>query len=393
MKRIRAGLAAICILSLCTAGCAGETQPDANSSQKQENTEGQELSASLYASAEQAAGYCRDIYEANSDTESLEKNRALVERLGEHGFAAADTENQLNMMNAIQVEEFCASASAGEEDEVQILLVMSRNGIVYYDLCSEDGKLYVQQCTVYWENGEPRAGYHTAYEVEKWEYTQKGYFLFEEYDRKGYDGPPGQTGIRVKPLSDECRELNRKYVRPVGYERNNLLILDWDSEDYGELNFYDMYDAMYKMKYGTDSPYRYDYRGAQYDIPAAGFEEVVQSYLPVDTRTLREKTEYNAESGTYHYRPRGLEDSEGLYGPYPEVTACEMQEDGTWKLTVEAVWVEEFCDSALTGELVVRPLEDGGFQYVSNHITKWADGVSGEWYSTRLTQDEWEIWY
>ena len=68
-----------------------------------------------------------------------------------------------------------------------------------------------------------------------------------------------------------------------------MLILDWDSEDYGELNFYDMYDAMYKMKYGTDSPYRYDYRGAQYDIPAAGFEEVVQSYLPVDTRTLREK--------------------------------------------------------------------------------------------------------
>ena len=85
MKKIRAGLAAICILSLCTAGCAGEAQPDENSSQKQENTEGQEPSASLYASAEQAAGYCRDIYEANSDTESLEKNRALVERLGEHG--------------------------------------------------------------------------------------------------------------------------------------------------------------------------------------------------------------------------------------------------------------------------------------------------------------------
>lgn len=217
--------------------------------------------------------------------------------------------------------------------------------------------------------------------------------FFEQYHMQGYDGPPGETGIRVRPLSEECRELNRKYVLPVGYDRNNILLAEWDGQSWGKLSFYDAYDTMYRMKYGTYTPYVYDYRGVQYEIPAGEFEETVQTYLPVDTGTLRENTEYNKSSGTYHYRPRGLEDAQSPYGPYPEVTACEFREDGTWKLTVEAVWIEEFADSAVTGELVVRPLDGGGFQYISNHITEWKGGLSGEWYTPRLTQEQWDWQY
>ena len=61
----------------------------------------------------------------------------------------------------------------------------------------------------------------------------------------GFDGPPGQTAIRIRPLDQTCRRLNRKYVLPMGYRGHKLLIADWDEKDYGELDFYDLYEVMY----------------------------------------------------------------------------------------------------------------------------------------------------
>lgn len=38
----------------------------------------------------------------------------------------------------------------------------------------------------------------------------------------GFDGPSGYTAVRVEPLDEICREFNRKYLRMVGYDQNNL---------------------------------------------------------------------------------------------------------------------------------------------------------------------------
>ena len=43
--------------------------------------------------------------------------------------------------------------------------------------------------------------------------------------------------FRVQPLDKTCRELNRKYVMPLGYALNNLLITNWDNQNYTELDF------------------------------------------------------------------------------------------------------------------------------------------------------------
>ena len=67
---------------------------------------------------------------------------------------------------------------------------------------------------------------------------QKWVFFIEEYDRQGYDGYHGKIGFRVEPLDEACRELNRKYVMPVGYAGNKLFITNWNQSDYSQLDFY-----------------------------------------------------------------------------------------------------------------------------------------------------------
>ena len=147
------------------------------------------------------------------------------------------------------------------------------------------------------------------------------------------------------------------------------------------------------MKYGKDVPYE-TYESAEYEIPAGEFDEVLQTYFQIDSRTIREKkTIYHPNSGTYRYRPRGLHDAELPYGPYPEVTAWEELDDGTVRLTVEAVWERKGLDCAVQSELVVRPLENGGFQYVSNRVSGWNEELESVWYSPRLTDEEWDTWY
>ena len=50
----------------------------------------------------------------------------------------------------------------------------------------------------------------------------------------------------VLSLDETCRELNRKYILPIGYERNNMFLTDWSEEEFAELDFYDMFDLFYQ---------------------------------------------------------------------------------------------------------------------------------------------------
>lgn len=309
--------------------------------------------------------------------------------MGEAGYSTVDTENQIDMENYEQVEKFCKAAQSKKEAEVTVLLIMDGGSLVCYDLTAKNGDINVERNSLHWKNHQMKVGDFEKYKAYTWSYTEKGYLFIEQYHKKGYDGPPGQMAIRVKPLDRTCRDLNRKYVMPVGYERNNLLITDWDEHDYGELDFYDLYECMYYMKYGVYVPYEESYSGAEYEIASKEFEEVIQTYFSIDENILRKKLFYNEKAHTYRYRPRGMYDAEGAYEPYPEVVEYDKQDDGTIKLTVEAVWTIKNMDQAFISELVVRPLRNGGFQYVSNHVITTGKHKSADWYQPRLSEEEW----
>ena len=125
--------------------------------------------------------------------------------------------------------------------------------------------------------------------------------------------------MRVQPLDETCRELTRKYLAPISFEQNNMFIVDWSEDDFGELNFYDMYDILYQKENGEYVPYVADDNlgvGAVYRIPKEEFESVIMTYFNIDSETLQSKTVYYSEDSTYEYKPRGFEEVE--YPEYPD---------------------------------------------------------------------------
>ena len=223
-----------------------------------------------------------------------------------------------------------------------------------------------------------------------------GTYFLEELYALTLSGAEEYTALRVKPLDETCRELNRRYILPVGYERNNMFLTDWDENDFGDLDFYDLYDIFYEKMYGRYVPYVPDNNLGEcevYQIPGEEFEEVIMTYFNIDSETLQSKTVYCREDVTYEYKPRGFEEAEYPEYPYPEVTGFTENSDGTITLMVSAVFPYAGDSSVYTHEVVVRPLGDGGVQYVSNRITSpWEEGA-GTWHTPRLTAAEWEEQY
>ena len=157
----------------------------------------------------------------------------------------------------------------------------------------------------------------------------------------GYDGPSGHTALRVQPLDETCRRLNRQYIMPIGYASNDLFLSDWNEMDVGDINFYDLFDILYSEVYGEESPYvideNYEAEPISY-IPKEEFEQVILSYFRISREVLQSKTTYNSERESYQYRPRGRDELESPEVPYPEVTDYAENEDETITLTVNVVF-------------------------------------------------------
>ena len=405
----------IFLIVACTFGfngCATEEKDKGNEKQS-EHAEGNIRNQIISDSKKLAEGY-RVLYEEAEKEEqldTLEFQQQVISYLGEAGYSAVDLENQIDMTHAEQVETFCRAAENKKKEEATILVVLDHGGFVRYDLTTKNGKIYARESALNWKDNKPIVDYYHEFEVYDWKYTEKGYLFMEEYHPPGYDGATGDIGFRVKPLDPKCRELNRHCVLPIGYELNNMLITNWDPADYTNLELYDLYEQMYSMKYGEIFPYRGE-EGAEYQIPEQSFEEVLQTYLPISPTQIRTQTIYEEQNRTYRYRPRGLYDCELPFVPYTEVVSYEELENGELKLFVEAVWIKEKTDCAIASELVVKLLDDGKVQYISNRVVgteeteeeSWenAENAAGSaglktehapWYMPRLTDEEWESYY
>ena len=207
-----------------------------------------------------------------------------------------------------------------------------------------------------------------------------GVWFSEELYVLTLSGAEEHTALRVQPLDETYRELSRKYLRPISFERNNMFIVDWSEEDFGALNFYDMYDILYPKVNGQYVPYVADDNlavSAVYRIPKEEFESVIMKYFNIDSETLQSKTVYYSEDSTYEYKPRGFEEVEYPEYPYSEVVDFTENSDGTITLTANVVFPYAGDSKVYAHEVVVRPLEDGRVQYVSNQIIPSEDNYRG----------------
>ena len=237
-----------------------------------------------------------------------------------------------------------------------------------------------------------------SYQAEQWNYTNEGYLMFSGvwFSEESYvltlSGAETHTALRVQSLDEGYRELNRKYLLTIGYERNNMFLVDWSEDDFGELNFYDLYDIFYPKVNAEHVPYVADENlgvGAVYQIPKDEFESVIMAYFNIDSKTLQSKTTYYSEYAAYEYKPRGFYETEYPEYPYSEVVGYMNNSDGTITLTVNVVYPYARDSKVYSHEVTVRSLDNGGVQYVSNRIISSEDNEEKTWHTPRLTSEEW----
>ena len=135
------------------------------------------------------------------------------------------------------------------------------------------------------------------------------------------------------------------------------------------------------------------YQSVQFIIPKEEFESVIMKYFNIDSEMLQSKTIYDSEDSTYEYKPRGFEEVEYPEYPYSEVVGFTENNDGTITLTANVVFPYAGDSKIYAHKAVVRPLEDGGVQYVSNRIIPSEDNCRETWHTPRLTLEEWEELY
>ena len=254
--------------------------------------------------------------------------------------------------------------------------------IVVYDVCSDGGigrnkymfdgrDMYVLSMRALWdENHKPGIGYVSCAGIKEWKYTDKGWFGYEVCVPE----PPevteivdGSCLVRVKPMTEETRELSEKCLRGLGYQGNNLLCSDWDETHMEELDYNGIYEYLYEKKYQEKFYCENAYGG----IPKEEFESLIMEYLPVTAEQIQKYAVFDEENQTYAWVRLGCFNyAPTFFGTsVPEVTNIKENKDGTVTLTVDAVCDMVLCDDAvITHELTVRFGKDGSFQYLGNRI-------------------------
>lgn len=391
------------LLMFCVTGCSHT--PSQEMQIDEAISEVQEITVKSEEDAKEIIDVCLDLYKKAAEENKiadLEMIRSIVNRLGKNGYPAVDSRNQINMTEADQVVKFCEKVKEQKEAEITILEVSYLGGFVKYDLHTKEGNVDVVSSYYKYRNGEIQREVTGIYQAEDWAYTEEGYLMFsgvwfsEELYVLTLSGTEEHNALRVQPLDETYRELSRKYLISMGFEQNNMFIVDWSEDDYGDLNFYDLYDLLYPKLNEQYNPYVSDNdigADAVYRIPKEEFERVIMSYFNIDSKTLQSKTVYYSEDSTYEYKPRSFEEAEYPEYPYSEVVGFTENNNGTITLTANVVFPYEGDSKVYAHEVTIRPFADGGVQYVSNKICPSQDDWQETWHTPRLTVEEWEELY
>ena len=334
----------------------------------------------------------------NTSETKLAKIERVIQRLEEQGYAAIDSKNQINMVCADQAIDFCQAVEEKGQDDFMLTVISDTFQWIIYDFHCADGAVTVARNIYQYEDGDMQLEDSAVYTASDWKYTAEGYIMFsgswysEAYYLFALSDMQEKVALRVLPLDEKCRALNEAYMMPIGYVKNNMFLVDWSEDDFSTLDFYDLFDIFYHQIYGKEVPYEPSDNlgvGTVYQIPKVEFEHIMMAYLNIDSETLQQKTLYHTDTRTYEYRPRGFYEAEYPEHPYPEVVDYTENADGTITLLVNVVFPYEGLSKVFSHEVVVRPLENDGVQYVSNHVIPSEDNIDESWYKPRLTLAEW----
>lgn len=284
-----------------------------------------------------------------------EQRKKVVEQLGNAGFVA--TVENANMQNYQELERFYTDYQNGQDSMITIYDVYRDGMIGAVTFIYREERLQTYYIGIQWkEGGIPEIEGTSVSDVAEMKLTEKGYFIY------AYKNVIAHASLRqywrVKPLSEECRELTRKYLSGLSYVNYNLLVTNWDISNVEDILMPCMYEDIYRIATGENL------KVGNGQIPAEEYEKIMTTYFPVSVEQLREHCGYDAGSNSYAYEMIYA----SPYPPFGEVVDYRYNEDGTITLIVDGVWADYNSDFAFQNVIVVQPFEDGSFRYLSNFV-------------------------
>ena len=301
----------------------------------------------------------------------------MQKRLMETGYPVSTLVTYSNMENYESVDRFLEECTDGKSGSVVIYEIYDDGGIGRMKFIFDGTEMYVVSARGIWnDNNKPGMSYISYTRIKEWKYTEKGWFGYELCVPE----PPevseimdGSCLIRIKPMTEEQREMSERLVLGLGYQGQNLLCSNWSTENMSDLDYNGMFEYLYGMKYGK----KFNSEDYPNGIPKEEFESLIMEYLPVTAEQIREYAVFDEEKQTYYWERLGCFNyTPTFFGTsLPEVVGIKENDDGTITLTVEAVCDTVICnDAVITHELTVRFAEDGSFQYLGNEILN--DGIT-----------------
>lgn len=141
----KVGLAAISlVLIVCISGCSDI--PPEEDAVSETMIGAQDIPEEFQEDADEIISICADLYEKAEEENKLadlETIRSIINRLGENGYPAVDSNNQIDMVQAEQVEGFCEMVDAQKRAEITIIDIDYMGGFVKYDLQAKEGNVDV----------------------------------------------------------------------------------------------------------------------------------------------------------------------------------------------------------------------------------------------------------
>ena len=286
---------------------------------------------------------------------SDQQRKEVVKRLGEQGLVSVS--DDMNMENYQKMQDFYSAYVSGRDAMVTVFSVYMDGNIGALTFIHRNGKIQSFYVSVGWrEGGMPEIKGFGSNDLEEIRLTEKGYFIYTNTETIAHGNL--REYYRVKPLSDECRELTKKYIYGLSFVNYNMLVTNWDASNVEEILMPCMFEDIYPIY--TDEPFKTE--GGL--IPAEIYERIMTTCFPVSVEQLREHCGYRADVDSYEYEMIFARQ----FPPFGEVVDYKQGADGTITLYVDGVWIDYNSDYAFTNQIVVQPFPDGTFRYLSNTI-------------------------
>ena len=190
--------------------------------------------------------------------------------------------------------DFYSAYVSGRDAMVTVFSVYMDGNIGALTFIHRNGKIQSFYVSVGWrEGGMPEIKGFGSNDLEEIRLTEKGYFIYTNTETIAHGNL--REYYRVKPLSDECRELTKKYIYGLSFVNYNMLVTNWDASNVEEILMPCMFEDIYPIY--TDEPFKTE--GGL--IPAEIYERVMTTCFPVSVEQVREHCGYRADVDSYEY--------------------------------------------------------------------------------------------